>query len=724
MKLIKVVSSAVLLLVFPHLGCSKVLGIEEKQLVTDGDVTDCPLVAPSGFGLRVMNAIPGTGPLDLCHKSKSGGGYGKKGWFAAQGERCGSGVAYTQFTRDLQIEPGTYDFKLVAAGSLCADAGIEINSLKIKADTSITLMAYGVDLSVGQISVLANRTEPTNSQPVRFIHALNNAGLLTAGLRSRTATDTVGTSLFVGVEYGKAASRTEGATGSSYDDVDSAGYVVLGGPETPQLELQFGVQIANESTVALAAPVPVTHGHAYTVFALGTNGVTQPRPKIWSCDENDSIGAFLTCGNPQKLSVEVFNPNIADAFTPGISLRVGPAIDAMLSASTDLLCATELYDPAVVEQLRNNDSSVFQYRVFSNDVTAERVTSFEKTVEGTIPEYPDIACPADLGDGLREWFECAESSPDCAMLDSGDVPEHVLTYPGERAMGCMFECGSTGAALGMIGEIQSGGRSEAGSCYWCAITHLASYESFESTLGKCTSPMTGEARRHMAFDGSAGLAVFSREAELGDPELVLLPSSGWQRAAMRVPVVLGNGATFDYWCTSVRFPNTDDALSYAGPYGTWGTTGSAEEQAFEVATVASVIDERVEKSGVPAIVGIVAHAGPEVVDEDSGQTIVYPMAPEIYDLMGQQWASLVAAKYVPECTFCGDSDSNPLNSYGETYRFWSTHLFGVGIDATSVESTKRTFMEATISVSDEDGTTKKLPVSQHFGLRSVVRITQ
>ncbi len=722
-ELTKVVSSAVLLLAVPLSGCGPLLGIEEKHLTNEVAQTDCPLVTGALPAVRVMNAIPDSTALDLCHKLASKSSYGKA-WFAANSKNCGVGVAYTQFTRDLAIEAGTYDFKLVPAGSGCDADGVAIAGVVVKADSSISLMAYGKDLATAQISPLPNRTEPTNAQPVRFVHALNNAGQLKAGLVSTLASNTLGTPLFVNVEYGRASPKSSGALSGTYDDVDEFGYNIQGGPEIPQFDLQFGVQLVTSSTVMLAAPVPVTHGHSYTVFVLGTNGVSQPRPKIWSCDENGYTGLFLTCGNPYKLSVEVFDPNIADAFTPSVGERKGPAIEAILSEGADLLCATELYDPTVVERLRNDNSPVFRYRLFSDDIPPERILPLTATPTGTTPVDPAVACPGEeFSSGLASWLECVKNTPGCTRADPANAGETVLTAPGEMAVGCMFSCGSTGPALAMIAEIQAGGRREAGSCYWCAVTHLASYESFESTLRQCTTEVPEAERSHLAFGGSAGLAVFSREAELGEAELVQLPSSGWQRAAMRVPVTLKNGAVFDYWCTSVRFPNTEDALSYAGHYGAWGTSGSAEEQAFELATAVEVIEKRAQESGVPAIVGVVAHAGPEYLDGATGAPHVHAFAPEIFSIMGA-WPELVASDYTPACTFCGDNETNPLNAYGEQYRIWTTHLFGIGVLPSAVESTKRTFMDATVAMTDANGNSFSAPVSQHFGLRSVIKMTQ
>jgi len=726
-KVTKVVSSAVLLFSWALSGCGSILGIEEKHQSGSTGETSCPLVTDVLPAVRVMNAIPDSAALDLCHKNASNGNYGSA-WFAPNRKSCGEGVAYTQFTRDLAIDAGTYDFKLVPAGSGCNAAGIEVLGVVIEATSSVTLMAYGTNLATARISTLPNLTQSPSLQPVRFVHALNNAGLTTAGLippaalaapTAPTAPTVISTPLFVDVEYGRAARGSNGPSPSNYDYVDDKGYSIQGG--SGHLDLSFGVSVAPSVVVELSAPIPTDPGHAYTVFAIGTRGQTQPRPKLWSCDEAAHNGLFLVCGNPNNLAVEVFNSNLTDGFTPRIGERTGPAIEAILAEDTDLLCVTELYDPVIVQQLKDGASSKFPHRLFSNDIPAARTTAMTTTSSGTTPTYPPVACPGTYAAGLAQWFDCAKSVQNCTM--TGDNGETVFVTPGETAVGCMFACGATGPARDMIGEIQDGGNPAAGSCYWCGITHLASYESFEATIRQCTSEVPIPDRSHMAFGGSSGLAVFSREAALGEPELVLLPSSGWQRAAMRVPVTLKNGAVFDYWCSTVRYPNNEYLLSYAGAYGTWGTSGSAEEQALEVADAVAAINARAQASGVPAIVGMVTHAGPSVVDPTSKKTLVYPFSELVFNMM-EDWPELVASDYTPACTYCGDYTTNPLNSEGGQHRFWTTHLFGIGVSPSAVESTERTFMDATITMKDASNKSFMAPVSQHYGLRSVVTMTQ
>ncbi|MGE5783368.1 MAG: DUF4397 domain-containing protein, partial [Myxococcales bacterium] len=490
-----------------QIGCAKILDIEEKHLAAAETTAVCPLIADSSSAIRIMNAVPGSAVLDICHKPVGSKAYGKP-WFKAHTKLCGEGVAFSQFTRDLAIEEGTYDFKLVAAGSACDAPGLEVPSIALGGGQSVTLMAYGSEVGSARISVLPNRVEPSTAQPVRFVHALNNAGLLTAGMVPSLTATSIGTPLFVDVEFGKAAAASQGLSPSEYDDVDALGYVRIGGSSVSLGDLKFGVREQSTGQVGLAAKIPQTGGHEYTVFALGILGDARNRAKLWSCDEDEYRGVFLNCGNPKKVAVEIFKPNLTDAFTPSVVERTDPAVAAILAESTDLLCATELYDPKVVQRLKTGSSAVFDNRIFSDDVPSSRVQPLVLTAAGEAPVYPAVACTAGWAENLRQWFECVRTMPGCTRADPSSALENQLANPGELATNCMFGCGLETART-MIDELRPGGNPQAAACYWCAITHLASYESLEHTVQKCTTEVPEPERPHYAFAGSAGIGVFS-----------------------------------------------------------------------------------------------------------------------------------------------------------------------------------------------------------------------
>jgi hypothetical protein len=731
-KVLKTVPLAVLSLLVSSSGCNKILGIEEKHFASGGSSGDggaggqkndtCALTENKSAAIRVMNALPKDTALDLCVKPTTGKDFGEP-WFKSGGAACGEGVKYTQFTSDLGIDAGEYDFKLIAAGGKCTGTGLEIRKVTLVAGQSLTLLAYGPDLAGGEVTAHENRSAQGLNIPIRFVHAMNTDQRLTLGLaKESTLPTSLTTPIFLDVERGGVAAPSTGGP-TTVDDVVENGYTLLAGGETSRPQLSLGLISSERSEVSLVVPLPVATGHAYTVFALGVPNSVEQRPRLWTCDESESDGLFLDCGNPIDVSFEAFNPNLADAFTSYITERTSPAMKAIVAEETDVLCVAELYNPKVKEQLAGLTPSRFGYRVFSDDVPADKRTPMPPRQDGSAPEYPPIACPPGIDVLFSQFLQCgmtaSESSdvagPPCTTADAQG--EHYLSHPGDIATTCFSNhCSDVGLSL-MTADPSGIGVV----CYMCGLTHLSSYESFEATERACTA--TSEHPEHLAFAGTSGLAVFS-VYPLGEPEVVLLPSTGWQRAAMRVPVRLPNGTVVDHWCGSLRFPNAEVELPYAGQYGGSASgSGSIAEQSYQIDTLVNAVQKRHETSGTPAVVGLVAYNGPERKDAD-GNVLVYGQVPENYSKLEGAWSTLVASDYVPACTYCGDSAVNPLNSSGSGASFWSTHLFGNGIDATQVQSTRRTFNDSQPVTLNLASGFSKAPVSQHFGLRSVVTVTQ
>jgi hypothetical protein len=731
-KVLKTVPLAVLSVLVASVGCNKILGIEEKQFAAGGASGEggaggqtnetCSLAEQKSAAVRVMNALPDNTVLDLCVRPATAKDFGEP-WFKSGGEACGKGVSYTQFTADLGIEAGEYDFKLIAAGGRCAGSGLEKRNVKLTSGESLTLLAYGKSLADGDVSAHKNRSAQGMNIPIRFVHAMNTDLRLTLGLaRDASLPTTLMTPIFVDVERGGVAAPSTGGP-TTVDDVVEDGYTLLAGGETIRPQLNLGLVPGGQSDVSLVAPLTVATGHAYTVFAIGVPDVVAQRSRLWTCDESESEGLFLHCGNPIDVSFEVFNPNLTDAFTSYITERTAPAAKALVAEDTDVLCIAELYNPKVRELIAGLTPNRFGYRVFSDDVPADRHTPMPPRQDGSAPVYAPVACPPGIDVLFSQFLECGMNAsetpgaagPACATADAQG--NHYLSHPGSVATTCFSQnCAEQG--LGLMTADPSG---IGVVCYMCGLTHLSSYESFEATTTACTTQ--AEHPEHFAFGGTSGLAVFS-VYPLGEPEVVLLPSTDWQRAALRVPVRLPNGTVVDHWCGSLRYPNAELELPYAGQFGGAGAnSGTVAEQGYQIDTLVDAVKKRHDQSGAPAIVGLVAYTGPERKDAD-GNVLVYGQAPENYAKLEDAWAALVAPDYVPACTYCGDSAVNPLNSAGPGASFWSTHLFGQGIDADRVQSTSRTFDTSQPVTLNLASGVSKAPVSQHFGLRSAITVTQ
>lgn len=711
--------ASLLALAAPLAGCQRLAGIDHKRLsapaVQDTEnATDCPLFGSGAARLRLADAIPGSEVLDLCVRP-SGGRYPERPRFESAGESCGSGISYRDYTVGLGMDVGKFDFKLVRSGGACSDAGIEVTGVSLDEDESLTLLAYGPSVEEGALSTFEDAPPQSLDIPVRFVHSLNGVGKLDAGIaRDQTIPTELVAKLFGGVEFGHVAARSQGDTNLSIDDIDDRGYIHYGGGTTQPGALLLGISQSSDPGAVLAAQrLDLVVGHAYTAFALGDLDSTRP-PQIWVCDENESNGVFLSCGSPVAIQVEAFNSNLTDLFTDYIQERTDPAISAILKEPTDVLCVTEMFPPTVTAKLKNASSDIFKYRKFSDDVPAEATFGDLTDQRGNLPEYPPVACPDDLGTEMDGFLSCIESL-DCVAPDSSSGEHHFLGT-GIEASSCIFQCTSEGYPL------LARGTAEAYQCYMCAIAHLSGYESVEATRTACTE--SSDHPDHMTFGGRTGLAVLSRYP-LGDPELLLLPSTNWQRAAMRVPVTLPNGAVMDFWCGQLRYPNTEDYLPYGGPYGMGllKGEGSAEEQRLEIERLIDQVDLQADESGSATVVALGTYCGPEVLSDDGNDILVAGLLPQNYQLMSGHWPELLAHDYETACTYC-DQSSNPLNSGGVDSRFWSTHLFGRNIDEKSVLSTERTFMDPVVTIKMPGQEPFDAPASQNFGLRSSVRVTQ
>jgi len=736
-KVLKAVSLAVLPLFGLHLGCAKLLNIDEKHYVAnDGGAAGsggsggqsgaatCDLAAPKSASIRIMNAIPTKTVVDLCVKVSSKSSYGDP-WFKARGTACGTGVAYSQYTTDLGLDEGTYDFKFVAAGDKCTASGVELAGVGLAKDESLSLVAYGDSLDNAAISPLKNRTPEGLNVVLRFVNALNGADALTTGFASnKELPSTLLPSIFKNVPFGGIAASTA-AGPLAFDRVYDDGYIIYGGGEvTRGGALSIGVAKADAADAFLVAPLPITPTKAYSIFALGIQGNIEHHPKIWTCDESVSDGLFLNCGNPVNVSFEVFNPNLADAFTSYVVERTNPAAKAIVAETADVLCVTELYDPKVRDLVRNLPSSQFKSRVFSDDIRIDVHAKMPPMQSGDPAPYAPTACPDTMVDLFDNFLNCGRDATDpvdapCTTTDAAG--DHHLANPGDRATGCFAsKCADLAVAL-MMADVT--GMGQGVTCYMCGLTHLASYETFEATRAACVTENTTQPE-HFAFGGTSGLAVLSAYP-LGQPELVLLPSTGWLRAAMRVPVTLPNGNVVDHWCGSLRFPNTEVELPYAGRYGQNGTSdsGSVAEQKYQIETLIKTVQARRATSGATAIVGLVTYTGPELTDA-KGTKLVYAQQADSYALLDAVWPRLVAPDYTPACTYCGNFNENPLNSSGSIGSFWSTHLFAEGVGPADVQSTVRTFNDAQpVTINTATGPLRT-PISQHFGLRSAITVTQ
>jgi len=701
------------------------VGIEERKLVADLSET-CVLPTEGAAKVRLFHGAVTEERFDLCIRNEAADDYAATGLFARSGGTCPAGVGYSEYTVGFGLEPGVYDFKLVPWGSGCDGEGETAAGVTLAEGESTTLALHGGSAEELRVTVLPDAVASGSGMDVqiRFVHLLEGYASLDAGLAESGELESgYATLIFRDTPFGEVAPQSRGSA-LTIDDVNERGYMRFGGGEKPPASIQLSAGVSGETTSILNVPVKLQTGRAYSLFAIGQRDDKTYLPKLWMCEEDTAHQYLARCGQPVEVSFEVFNTNLTDTFTPYIEERTLPAVEAILGSDADVLCLTELYPPEIQQLLAEGSSARFASRAFADDIPAERVSGELSDQAGELPSYPAVACEGAVADLLADFLTCGITSTTasgsagelCAVEIEG---EHFMQESGLVAEACMTNS-CVVPALRLLAPPE-GEEFDYYWCYTCGLAHLVSGESFEASLRACTT--ASEQPMHMAYGGRSGLAVLSRYP-LGEPELIRLPSDHWQRSVMRVPVTLPNSAEVDFWCGSIRFPNSEDQLPYAGPYGegAFGFEGNVAAQRLELMRLKQPVEEQAEQTGRTGIVAVSANCGPEVTNDD--ETLVGGWVTENYEALAEDWVPVVAPDWEPRCTYCGDAEQNALNEDASEVMIWSSHLLSPNLAPRYVAETERTFLDTPVNVRLADGSRADAPVSQHFGLRSRVEVTQ
>jgi hypothetical protein len=715
--------------------CEKLAGIEKKQLVVQSEAgpPSCTLAISNAVGLRIANLITTDQKIDVCIRA-AGTQFPTLPIFAGSGSSCPTGVGYGQYTVPLAIEPGTYDIKLVLANGTCSDDGPTVSGVDVTGSQSVSLIAFGSSMSPNSANLvsLADATDKSNYVYVRLFHALINEGAVDVGVtRDSTIPTTIAVPIFPNVPFGQISARN----GSTLP-VDDAGYMIYANSGNDPGALWMGARPTGDTSVFLTSVMYLTKSHHYDLFLMGD--VAQPLaypPRLWSCDEGVPVvgGYFAECGDPRDTKIGIFHPNLTDFFTDYVDQREGPALDAIATSATstpDVLCLPELYSPEVRQQLAkrfpaNNKSGISV--VFSDSFTPWPNSDLTDQYNQPVT-WPDTSCTGDLKAALGDLRDCLFSLPCVTTADTADASSagHYFAIGGSAAIGCVSGGASNDSSCvtqltAFLGQMSH----EADACYMCAITHLSSGESIEDMYSACTSS-TGF-KPHYVYGGSTGLALLTR-LPLADetPEVIALPASNWNRAALRVPLRLANNAVVDFWCAAVRAPNSEPFIQNGGPYygddtGAQALVGNSAEEKLQIQRLISAVNSRAASAQRRAIVLALTYTSPLVTDSRNN-ALTAELVPENFALFGQSrpiWEELVASSWVPACTWCGD---NPLNNSLNSE--WIVHMFGVGITAQSVTDTARTFTSPAVTLTFYDSHQDMTPVSQYYGLQSTVRVSQ
>jgi hypothetical protein len=179
--------------------------------------------------IRVVHASPDAPTVDIC----------------ANGSVAFSGATFPAATDYATLEVGTYQFRVVAAGSGCASDGVIEAALTLTADSETTVVAVNT-LDAIEPLVLAddNAARAMGMAKVRFVHASPNAPTVDI-----TLTD--GTTLFDNVAFKETGDYIEAAAGT--------------------LDLEVRDETGSDVVLTIEG-VTLEAGSVYTVFAVGLLG--------------------------------------------------------------------------------------------------------------------------------------------------------------------------------------------------------------------------------------------------------------------------------------------------------------------------------------------------------------------------------------------------------------------------------------------------------------------
>lgn len=182
--------------------------------------------APETARVRVVHASPDAPAVDIC----------------ANGTAAFTNVAFPGATDYATVEEGTYQIRVVPAGSGCAGGGVINAALPLPADTGTTVVAVNKLDSIEPLVLEDdNSTPPAGKSRVRFVHASPDAPTVDITLED-------GTTLFDNVAFQEVGDYIEAPAGT------------------------IDLQVRDETGTAIVLTledVTLEAGSVYTVYAIG-----------------------------------------------------------------------------------------------------------------------------------------------------------------------------------------------------------------------------------------------------------------------------------------------------------------------------------------------------------------------------------------------------------------------------------------------------------------------
>ena len=692
-------------------GCQLIFGIDRldyAEPIAEG----CHVPREYDAGLRVGNLRAASDSIDLC-VAKSGSSYQERALIERFGTTCPD-VGYKQITVPLALTPGTYNIKAIATGANCSDTGLATaeDVVVSKGDVYTVLLMENED-EPPLLRAFLDAPPIQNTTQIRFIHAMAGYGSLDVGSLDGDELDP-DIIFFDGAVFGELGPENSASTIAVEN-----GYLQFG---RTNFSFLLGVAESGETAPVASLPSNYDRNHAHTLYAIGRKDDNDYPPELFTCSDtvvepDEVYGLFASCGDPRDVRVDVFNTNLTDLFTPYIDERRPALVEAIRKMDSDIVCLTEAY--------RDEDAAALVAAGLGNnhftDATSSRLLveqdQYDLSLEdhdGELPDYSAPACAEQDAELLGAYLECL-SLPELGCVEEQDGM-HVLGVHGDAATGCLASESCIEYAVGLLfGEVENQ------RCLMCGIAVLSGYGSIEDTLQRCTEPTPREAR--MAYEGALDLVVLSHYP-IRDKQLRVLPATDWGRGILRAVIDLDNGESVDFYCSSISVLDDQAQLPYTGPYGNgeYHEAGLDAEQDLQIERIQEFVDETQDPRHRAILAGTL-YVGPEVRGPED-DILVEPLRPDLYSRLTSTFTPLAAPSYLPECTACVDNPGGASFVGPILKGVWTSHLLGLGIRSHDVLSTERTFTTSTVAAEDHRGDPIRIPISQDYGLRSVIRISQ
>ncbi len=404
-----------------------------------------------------------------------------------------------------------------------------------------------------------------------------------------------------------------------------------------------------------------------------------------------ALWALAACG-PEESSVEVvvdtFNVGLAGAFVPNEAARRAPVVEAVAALDSDVVCLQEVWLQSDKDRIAEAAAARFPYSLsFVDDLDTELTDGRDQSGETpTAPTAPPCAA-ASLSTSLEAALAC--------------LRDNCSTEPGsETGRTTSTDCAQD-SCIGQVSSLLLGDAA-ALRCYGCLTTSLPT-ETFADIRQLCTE----EVNAGLAFRGQSGVVILSRHP-LADGRETVVPGTWNRRIVASARVELPNDASVEVHCTHLTPIFDSIAFPYTGEYGEGQVTreGWAAEQRLQARRLVELVEAG--RGGPTLVLGDLnaGRAGPGLVAE----------GPETLDVLEELLVPAVVEGYEPLCTFCPD---NPNNG-PETDPVWIDHIYMAGLPGGAVSATERTFTEPSVPV---DGDPDRVPLSDHYGLRSTLSIS-